>query len=160
MSWFNSFTRWGRTPPAWKKFAEFRDEYPNAMRWLKDNTPHKVSIRKFKDKKGRWRVQIVDESPVRMGNRNKLGVTPGSGYGDETEADIVACVLWEMDEERVAPRIFTDRNGRYRWRLVNLLTDGTEDIIQNTSGASFSDERECRRSLARVLFAERMEYQG
>lgn len=143
-------------PKEWERYRDFLDEYPQTYKWLRDNRPHAISTRVFEDKKSRWRVQIVDESRHRIGNRMKLGVTPGSGYAEREEAEIVADILERLDPSNTEGRIFTDRKGRYRWRIVNLLYPDGEDIIQNTAGASFATEREARNALARVMFAERV----
>lgn len=152
MNWFRKI--WDRTPSEYQnKFEAFRQHYPMAFKWVLQNRPHRLVVRTFQARDGRWRNQLVDDSPKLIGNRRTLGVTPGKGYGTKEEALKDAAYLRAMDDSRVTSRIFTDRNGRYRWRLLLVSGPDASRILQNTAGASFGTELEARQALGRVLHA-------
>lgn len=152
MSWFRNPFKKRRTTLDDNPYRRFFEDYPRANDWVIWRQPHRVAIRTFQARDGRWRNQIIDESPERIGNRKALGVTPGSGYATEEIALEYANVMRQMEPSTVEGKVFTDRNGRYRWRLVRHTSDG-EEIIQNTAGAGFDTEIEARCVLGRVLYA-------
>ena len=150
MSWFSNIFSSG--PQGYK---DFQENYPKAMEWYYKNAPHKIAIRRFKDKKGRWRNQIIDESPNRIDNRRVLCITTGGGYETAWEADEISELIFHRDERRIQPRIMTDRRGRYRYRLAYIFDNGKSGILMNTSGAGFDTEEEARQVMTRILFADR-----
>lgn len=151
MNWFRNLFKKSEVMEDDNPYAQYFRDYPRAWEWVVAHSPHHIAIRTFQARDGRWRNQIVDESPTRIGNRRVLGVTPGSGYATEEIALKYAKVMREMNPSIVEGRVFTDRNGRYRWRLVRETDDGVGEIIQNTSGAGFETEVEARGVLGRVL---------